>query len=197
MIYFLDTNNEYTKSDKVLTNLQTNRPKFLDNDTIKYSFVWGDGETTTTELLPNGTITEQKHTYAGAGKYTIQVTANDNSTDSATATYSVLIDAIDLEYNETYVGYMTDDDGDGTWDKFHATGVETDVELQEDGTYLIDSDGDGEPDYVYDPNTGELTLYTAETSVELDNSVWLMLGVGLILAVIVVGGIAFFMKKKK
>ncbi len=61
----------------------------------------------------------------------------------------------------------------------------------------MDSDGDGEPDYVYDPDTGELTLYAAETLVELDNSVWLMLGVGLVLSVLVVGGIAFFMKKKK
>jgi hypothetical protein len=168
-----------------------------DNNTLQYTFDWGDGETNTTDLLPNGTTTEQKHTYASAGKYTIQVTANDNKTDSETTTYTVLIDAIDLEYNGTYVGYMTDDNGDGTWDKFHESGVETDADLQDDGTYLIDSDGDDEPDYVYDHDTGELTLYAAETPVELDNPVWLMLGVGLVLSVLVVAGIAFFMKKKK
>lgn len=71
-----------------------------------------------------------------------------------------------LEYNETYVDYMTDDGGDGVWDKFHGSGVETDVELQDDSTYLIDSDGDGGSDYVYNPDTGELTLYGAEAPVE-------------------------------
>ena len=128
-----------------------------DNDTIQYHFDWGDGTTNTTAFLPNGTAATQTHTWTAAGKYTITVQAYDNQTPSDTTSYVVLIDAHIVDD----IGYITDDNADGTYDTFHDTGIETYLE-QDDDKYLIDNDGDGEWDYVYDPETEELTEYEAE-----------------------------------
>lgn len=55
-----------------------------------------------------------------------------------------------------------DNDGDGIYDSFYsnATGETTTVEEQADGTYLIDDDGDGEWDYIFDLES--LANYQAE-----------------------------------
>ncbi|UCH71762.1 MAG: PKD domain-containing protein [Thermoplasmatales archaeon] len=164
-----------------------------DNHTIQYTFDWGDGETTTTEFLPNGTVTPpQNHTWTSAGKYTIDVKADDNRTESGIKSLIILIDAINVTDSGLYIGYMTDDDADGTYDKFHTTGVETDVEKQNDGTYLIDNDGDEEWDYVYDPDTDTLTEYTP-----INDAMWYMLGLGLIIAIAFLLVIYLALKKKK
>jgi PKD repeat protein len=155
-----------------------------DGDTIKYTFNWGDGETMTTEFMASGTTTApQNHTWTTAGIYTIRVTANDNKTDSGTTEYEVLIDAVNVDG----IGYMTDDDADGTYDKFHTAGVETNVEKQDDGTYLLDDDGDDSWDYVYDIETNTLTEYSAEPTTEPDNTALIVLAISVILFLIILG----------
>ena len=51
-----------------------------------------------------------------------------------------MIDAIDVGD----IGYFTDDDGDETYDMFHndSSDVQTVLSLDDDGKYLIDSNGE-------------------------------------------------------
>jgi len=97
----------------------------LDNDTIQYFINWGDGEVTETEFLPNGTASTQIHSWMSGGKYTLNVYAFDNETVSATNQTTILIDVHLVDG----IGYLIDDDADGTYDSFHndTSGQETDV----------------------------------------------------------------------
>jgi hypothetical protein len=131
-----------------------------DNDTIKYIFSWGDGQTNTTDFFASGISTTQSHTWSAAGRYVVSVIASDNKTESATTSLAILIDA-------QYVGdlgYLIDTDGDGIYDMFYSnsTGLTTPVELQDDGTYLINSDNNSDWDYIYDPQTKQVTTYPKE-----------------------------------
>jgi len=128
----------------------------VDNDTISYIFDWGDGDTTTTDFLPKGVMITQNHSWSSAGRYTITVQATDNQTYSQTAELIVMIDAINIGD----IGYFTDDDGDEIYDIFHnETGEMTELGQNDTGSYLIDSDGDGEWDFVYNSETDELEDY--------------------------------------
>jgi len=157
-----------------------------DNNSIQYMFDWDDGEETTTEFLSNGTATNQIHNWTNAGEYTISVIAYDNQTESGSTKYTVLIDVwpIDNDIN----GYLEDDDSDGIYDYFYnsETGEKTNVELQEDGTYLIDIDGDGDWDYVYDIETDTHTEYMEPESEE-DNTALYILALLIILLLIIFG----------
>ena len=129
----------------------------LDNDTIQYFINWGDGEVTETDFIPNGTASVHNHSWISAGIYTISAKSFDNNTPSGTTDHTVLIDVHIVDG----IGYLIDDDADGTYDSFHndTSGQETDVEKKDDGTYLIDSDSDGKWDYVYDIKTDSLMDY--------------------------------------
>ena len=126
----------------------------VDNNTISYIFNWGDGDIITTDYLPKGIMTTQNHSWDTAGRYTIEVQATDNQTYSQTTELIVMINAINIDD----IGYITDDDGDGTYDTFHSSGLETDLG-QENGKYLIDVDGDGDWDYFFDLSEG-ISVYT-------------------------------------
>jgi len=71
-----------------------------------------------------------------------------------------------------------------------------DVELQDDGTYLIDNNGDGTWDYIYDSETNELKEYSAstieETKLQEDNIPIIILG----LIVVIIGIVSLIIKKK-
>jgi hypothetical protein len=131
-----------------------------DNDSIQYIFNWGDGNITTTEFLPNGTITTQSHEWLRPGKYVITVKAFDNQTESGAEEITVLIDAL---YTGT-IGYLLDLNNDQIYDKFHSnvTGNETITEYK-DGQYLIDSNGDGNWDYSF-TSSGGLIVYEKVTA---------------------------------
>ena len=124
------------------------------NDAIKYAFNWNDGQSTMSDFLPSGTATTQTHSWVAPGAYEISVRVFDNETVSATTKFIVLIDT----YLVKDIGYLIDDDSDGTYDSFKnfETGEKTNVEKQDDGTYLIDNDGDGYWDYIYDVETDSL-----------------------------------------
>lgn len=171
----------------------------VENDDIKYIFAWGDGDTITTEFVPNGTTTTQTHKWSAAGVYTINVKANDNKTDSESTDYVVLIDALFVKD----IGYLLDLDGDGTYDMFYSneTGQETAVQKQVNGTYLINSDSDSDWDWTYDPQPDTLTAYTTNEGTpketKTDNTLWYALTIGTILAVILIALIYLATRKKQ
>jgi len=158
-----------------------------DNDTIQYHFDWDDGTTNTTAFLPNGTTVTQTHTWTAAGKYTISVQVYDNQTPSDITRHMVLIDALIVDG----IGYITDDDADGTYDTFHDTDQETDLGRDEDGKYLIDIDGDGGWDYTYSQTTGITTPFTEET---IDEVPWAVI-VLIATALAIISLIVYFYKK--
>ncbi len=119
-----------------------------DNDTIRYSIIWGDETSSITEsdFLPNGTPFIANYTWATPGKFTMMATASDNETVSGPSTYAVYINAMDVGD----FGYFIDTNGDGTYDRFfnESSHIETNLSMQHT-VYLIDDDGDGVWDYTY------------------------------------------------
>ena len=126
----------------------------LDDDALQYIFDWDDGNTNITGFYANGTAVEQTHSWTAAGKYIVNVTAYDNNTYSGVTSYIVLIDALLMGD----IGYVTDDDADGTYDTFHNANLETSLG-QEADNYLIDSNGDDKWEYVYNLETGLKTYF--------------------------------------
>jgi hypothetical protein len=52
--------------------------KDIDDDNIKYSFDWGDGTTSATDMIESGCLESLSHTWVRAGKYQIKATATDS-----------------------------------------------------------------------------------------------------------------------
>jgi hypothetical protein len=133
------------------------------------------------------------HTWTTSGRYTITVAADDNNTTSESKEYIILIDAKDLYYEETYLGYVTDTDGDGTYDTFD--GSENNVIYsQDEQSYLLDNDHDGQWDYTFDAQTESIIEYQEssglndekdQTSSE-DNSIVLFVVIGIVIIGIII-----------
>jgi hypothetical protein len=132
--------------------------KDLDNDTMKYIVDWGDGNVNESDFLSNGTAFVIVHSWTSYGEYLISVIAYDNETESEINESSILIDVIPIDGESK--GYLVDEDSDDTYDFFNNidTGEHIDIE-QENGTYLIDSNGDGKWDSTYSQAEGLLTYY--------------------------------------
>ncbi|MBN1280260.1 MAG: right-handed parallel beta-helix repeat-containing protein, partial [Candidatus Thermoplasmatota archaeon] len=130
------------------------------NDTLQYTFTWGDGIVEYSEFLPNATPCIRNHSWSTAGKYTIIVTVTDNNT-AVSSQKIIFIDAVDVGT----IGYLLDTNGDGTYDVFHngTTNLETTVQL-DNGDYLVDADGDGTWDYTFNAASG-LSSYTEEKGI--------------------------------
>jgi hypothetical protein len=122
------------------------------NDTITYTFDWGDDTLESSGALPNGLRCIRNHSWTRAGKYTIEVTASD-ATSSSSSELTVWIDAVAV----IDLGYLLDNDSDGIFDVFHnnVTGVQTVTEIR-GGVYLIDVNGDQRWDYEYNATRGTL-----------------------------------------
>ena len=157
-----------------------------DNDTIRYHFDWDDGTTNITEFLPNGTETMQMHIWIAADIYTISVQAYDNNTLSSATNHVILIDAHIIED----IGYITDDDVDGTYGTFHGEKINTDLGL-DGGKYLIDINGDGNWNYTYDMVEG-LAVYDKELEFEIP---WIYV-IGLLGLILIIAITVIFYKKK-
>ena len=125
---------------------------------LRYIFNWGDGTTTTSDVNASGKTVTLTHNWTLYGEYEVTVTAEDNFSASISTTFTVLIDVIVIDGD--IEGYIIDKDSTDPFDKFNNsdTGEETDVEKESTGAYLIDSNGDGEWDFAYDPVIG-LMLY--------------------------------------
>ena len=154
-----------------------------DDDLISYSFDWGDGDTTITELLPNGTMTIQNHSWGSAGQYILTVRAFDNTTYSETAYFTVFIDAQGVGD----LGYLKDNDSDGVYDTFYngTSGAESGV-THGGNYYFIDTNGDGIPDFIYDPLTKTLTQYSESETKPVTETIDPML-IGLVIVGIIAG----------
>lgn len=122
------------------------------NDTITYMFNWSDTTIESSGPLPNGMHCTKNHSWKKAGKYTIKVTASDN-TSSSSSEKTMWIDAVAVGN----IGYLLDNDSDGLFDLFHndVTGIETEIEMK-NGIYRIDVNGDHRWDYEYNATTGVL-----------------------------------------
>ena len=59
------------------TNEYTTKTKDPNGDDIIYTFDWGDGDTTTTDLFPSESIAMASHAWADTGKYMVKVKAQD------------------------------------------------------------------------------------------------------------------------
>ena len=99
---------------------------------------------------------------------------------------------------QTGIWRLIDHGKDGTYDVFYnnVTEDETDVEKQENGTYLIDSDGDGEWDYYYDPETNKLSVYSAPQYFPAEEDYTLYIVLIVIVIVVLVIFAALIMRKQ-
>ncbi len=121
-----------------------------DNDTIQYTFDWGDSVVQPSRFLPSSTSYTVNHSWTAAGRYRITVIATDNHTVSSSELI-VYIDA--LQANG--IGYLLDNNSDGVYDAIYSDVLQQTLSIQrEDGSYHIDSDGDGEWDYTYTATNG-------------------------------------------
>jgi hypothetical protein len=163
-----------------------------DNDLLQYTINWGEGNISQTGFFPSGLAVIQPHSWLIAGRYQISAVAFDNSTESATTTAAVLIDAV---YVDRY-GYLVDTNGDAVYDVFYSnvTGSFTAVKHQSDGTYLIEANGDGHWDYLMNPQTKQVSVYQSGTPLQ---SSLLILGGILVFIVILFLLIVLLTWKKK
>ena len=56
-----------------------------DNDTIQYTFDWGESATQSSGFLPNGTSYTVNHSWTTPGQYTLTVTVTDNQTEASSS----------------------------------------------------------------------------------------------------------------
>jgi hypothetical protein len=129
-----------------------------DGDTLEYFIDWDDGSQNVSSAIASGVTLEIIHSYAAPGFYTIQAYVQDTYDESSDSTsMTVAIDVLMIGNHE----YLIDMTGDGIYEKYHNndTGVETTVNHRGDGTYLLDTDGDGQWDLQYDPVSGETQDY--------------------------------------
>ena len=131
-----------------------------ENDTIQYKITWGDENSyvNTSTFLPSNTPFTCGHRWTTPGAYQIRVGASDNKTDSTYAYHTILID---IKYIDTY-GYFINLTGNNDYEMFYSndTMKKTNVQKQSNGIYLIDIDGNGNWDHIYDSTKGFTTYQT-------------------------------------
>jgi PKD repeat protein len=129
-----------------------------DEDMLRYIFEWGDGTSTTSEVVDSGVTVTVIHNWTKYGIFKVKVTAQDNYSAFISDTITVLVDVIVVDGEIT--GLIIDEDGNDPFDIFNNsdTDIETAVEL-DSGSYLIDINNDDEWDYAYHPDLGLITYY--------------------------------------
>ncbi len=129
-----------------------------DGGTLHYVIDWDDDSSNTSPLFESGHSIFTTHVWNARGFYTIQIYAQDES-NAISELYEMII-PIDVQYVGN-LGYLIDKNSDGISDGFQSntTGSETKVSRQANGNYLIDTDGDGTWDIVYDPITRQYKQY--------------------------------------
>jgi hypothetical protein len=162
------------------------------NNTIIYTFDWGDGMTESSGFLPNGIHCIKNHSWMKAGKYTINITASDNISSSSSKKI-VWIDAVAI----ADLGYLLDSDSDGIFDSFHneASGIETLAEMK-NRIYLIDLDGDQRWDYEYNSSSGMITLISLQPSMIEEKPQFPVLWVGGLISTVVAVLVIFLYRRR-
>lgn len=154
-------------------------------DNVRFLIDWGDGTQNVTGFMPSNQNILIPHRWTSWGYFVIQAYAEDDF-ENASSTISSLTVAVDVLYVGTQ-GYLIDTDSDEVYDEFfsNSTGIQTAVQRQPTGIYLIDRNGDGESDYQFDQATGSNREYPEALS-----PTYTMLLVGLavvVLAVLIIG----------
>ena len=167
----------------------------LDDDNIQYIVNWDDSTTDQSLFLPNATSYSFNHIWTNPGVFTISFKSTDNETESSTESLQILIDAI---YAGDY-GYLIDTTQNGVYDSYYSnnTGIETDVQTQQDDVYLIDDDGDGTWDYTFYTATQQVDVYQEPIPEDENNNTMMLLSVGLIAAIVVLVLIALLNQKRR
>lgn len=178
-----------------------------DSDDLKYFVSWGDGNSSVSDWIADGLGVVLNHSYVVSGIYVVSVYVSDDKTVSATVNYTIGIDQVQVEFEDSVIGCLFDDDFDGVFDSFEdsETNISSMVSQGGLGLYLIDNDDDGEWDYTYDVTSGVLDVYVVEVDAEVsttevvtggggssDDSGGLLLPL-LLVAFVAVGGILFFL----
>jgi hypothetical protein len=168
----------------------TARSTDADNDTIQYTFKWSESESQSSGPLPNATAFTVNHSWTHAGRYDVTVTVTDNQTESFSE-ITVYIDTVQTGE----IGYLLDNDGDGTYDAFYSDVLKqvTTVQKKND-SYLIDSNGDGDWDYTYNTTNGLISSYQEPGKTPDFEIVFL---IGAIAAIGAIGAIALAMFSKR
>jgi hypothetical protein len=172
----------------------------VDGDQIKYQVDWGDQDSFSTEFGSANTSVILSHNWTSSGRYKITVIADDNKTVSASNSHTIFIDAIEISYDNSVLGVLGDDNGDGVYDKFND---KTDLIFYDDtdDIYLLDIDDDGIWDYTYNPllNMVSINMIKDDRSDNGESSIDMILIVGMIiilLIIIAIAGIIIKYKKK-
>jgi len=162
-----------------------------DNDNVRYIIIWGDGSQNTSPLFKSGYSIQTLHQWSSLGFYTVQVYAQDPF--NATSEMSEVVVSIDVRYVGS-LGYLINTDGVGPFDMFYSnqTGNMTVVQRLQTGEYLIDTNGDGINEYQFNPSSSSLQAYSQKLGSE-----YMMLLVGMIIAIILIALLAYFGKRKK
>jgi len=154
------------------------------NDTLRFEIEWGDGNTLVSEYVASGELFETSYQWDSFGVYTVTVIAYDeHNASTAPVTTVMLVDVVVLD---DINGWLIDTDSDGVFDVFKnlVTNVETVVEEQADGSYLIDSTNDGNWDHAYSEIDG-LREYEEEAPDETPGFLLFLMLFGLFVCLIV------------
>ena len=134
------------------------------NSTVDIHLGWGD-ETQSEQ------ITSQAnqpifftHTYSKAGRYMLTITISDIAGLNQSTQTSLYIDSVALLYQNTTLGYLTDDDSDGVYDYFISEdeSIQKPVELFEEAVYIFDTDDKG-ASYRFDATKGTVEPYQKDS----------------------------------
>jgi len=165
---------------------------------LRYIFDWGDGTSTTSEVVASGISVTVSHNWSKYGVYEVTVTAEDNFFSITSESFIVLIDVIVVDGDIR--GYIIDEDSTDPFDIFNNsdTEIETDVE-SEINAYLIDSDGDGNWDHAYDLEEGLMTysLFVFQKYDPIFQEQLSSPGFELIMLLIGIGIVFFIIKRRK
>lgn len=161
-----------------------------ENDFIQYYIDWGDGTQNTSSFLPNGTTWLVSHFWNASGIYQIVATVTDNSTFSQETNLDVFID---VSFVST-IGFLYDTDNNGQIDAFYinATRAITSIQKTKEGSYYLDTDDDGDWNYLYNPSSGSLTPLRSEVTT-IENP-WFFIGI-ICIAIIIIAIIVYLYKK--
>lgn len=116
----------------------------------KNAVKWGDSKTNTSEYLPNGTTYTVSHSWKYPGEYIVTVEVFDTQTTTITVN-TILIHALYCGK----IGYLIDEESDGIYDMFYNNETKENTIVQLDNEcYLIDLNGDGSWEYMFDISKG-------------------------------------------
>ncbi len=169
----------------------------LDNDTLTYLVNWGDNSPETESLtIQNGSVFETSHIWETYGKFLVKVSVKDQENATIEKSFNMFIDVIYVD--DIITGLLIDIDGDGVYDVFNNTDtqIETEVQKQNDTTYLIDVDNDGQIDYSYNIYSEVMNEEVIESEDTINGSNNIMFIGGFVIILLVIVGFFIYSKRK-